>query len=681
MPNLEKDRSSASGFLGRPLVAVSLGRVPIRRCNLPRWPVSGSRVWILSRTSLGVRSWWALGAFVVVATVLVARETIASGCDDHTPLRRAYFGDLHVHTGYSHDAATRMGTRTTPDDAYRFAKGGPLALPPYDANDASARSIRLAQPLDFAAVTDHAEATGEVRICSDPHRAGYESWECGMSDAVSFVLRGLLHWLTEWTGSDVFLACGPDGVRCETARNEVWRDTLAAASGHDAPCEFTTFNAYEWSGGLNGGMVHRNVLFAGDAVLSTPVSARQAKHVEDLWLRLEVGCRLDDGCDVVTIPHNNNMSGGRMYGTTMGDGRPLTREVAVRRLRYERLAEIFQHKGSSECYYAPGFGGDELCSFEFLPYATTAQKYVGDYLSSFRDWPENDTRFMREALREGLRQQSRLDLNPFMPGFIASTDTHISAAGGADEGNYGGHHGAQDLSEDGGVVDRLEQGPGGLAVLYAEENTRPALFAAMKRREAYGTSGTRIGLRFFGGASFPADACDRHDLVAQGYEHGVPMGGVLTAESLSSRAPTFLVWATRDPQGEAPLQRVQIIKAWVDAAGTSHEAVVDVATAARPDATVDTASCEPRGEGASQLCARWTDPDFDPRLGAYYYARVIENPTCRWTTRACVASGIRCREGELVPDHLEYCCEEGVAKLVQERAWSSPIWFQPKDVG
>jgi len=290
--------------------------------------------------------------------------------------------------------------------------------------------------------------------------------------------------------------------------------------------------------------------------------------------------------------------------------------------------------------------------------------------------PANDSRYLREALREGLRLERSLGINPFAGGFIGSTDSHIAAPGGVEEGNYGGHHGAQNIDPSAPLsaqlVDRMEQNPGGLAVIYAEENTRESLFAGMQRREAYATSGPRIGLRFFAGADFDDGLCDSRQLLESAYRNGVPMGGELSAALPGG--PEFVVSATADPEGLA-LQRLQVIKVWVDGDGTSREQVVDVA-AANMDAGVDPSSCEPIGAGPSSLCTVWRDRDYEAGQSAVYYARVIENPSCRWHTRVCVANRVDCASPDTVPEGLRDCCSADTPRVIQERAWSSPIWLK-----
>ncbi len=607
------------------------------------------------------------GAAIGACLLLSPMTAVGDPCADYTDVRRAHFGDTHVHTSFSQDANWRMGaSRATPSDAYRFARGARIKLPPFDERGDSLRSTQLARPLDFAIVTDHAENMDMVRVCSDPDAPEFGAWSCGRNQLLVNALRRIGSWVP-----GISPLCDESSASCAAATIDVWQDTIKAAADHQDECAFTTFVGYEWSGTLKGANMHRNVIFRGERVPARPISALDAPWVEDLWAQLDQQCRDSvQDCEAITIPHNSNLSGGRMFSALMSDGTSMTPSVAERRSRYERLAEIVQHKGGSECYFA----ADELCGFEKLPYSS----FLGKYVELFREPPANDSRYLREALREGLRLESQLGTNPFTPGFIGSTDTHIGAAGAVEENRYQGNHGAQQIEGDGSLPqlpDRVEQNPGGLAVLYAEENTREALFAAMQRREAYGTSGTRIGLRFFGGRDLPADLCERADMLEQGYALGVPMGGELSTGDV---APVFLASAVQDEGAEdlpgTPLQRIQIIKGWVDEDGGSREQVYEIAGDANNGAAVDIETCEQRGSGFAQLCAVWADPDYTPGQNAYYYARAVENPSCRWQQRICSANGVRCDNPDDVPPAFAGCCDDIAPATLQERAWSSPIW-------
>ncbi|BFM18119.1 DUF3604 domain-containing protein [Maricurvus nonylphenolicus] len=599
-------------------------------------------------------------------------------CSHYSEARQAFFGDLHVHSSYSADSYFRMGSRTTPDDAYRFALGQSIPLPPFDAEGNSARFLSIDRPLDFAAVTDHAEDLADVRLCSDP------SW--GESGSLSCGLDGMWKAFYDMAAAkfrDKSSCQAEEGV-CVEAKKSVWQDTIQSAEAYNKPCEFTAFVGYEWSATQNGANMHRNVIFRNSEVVHTPISANDATTAEQLWQGLDTNCRnTGKGCDAITIPHNMNLSKGMMFSPLMGNGELMTPEVAAQRQSYETLAEIMQHKGDSECFYGSGLGEDELCNFEKLPYSS----FLGKYVEFMRKPPANDTRYMREALREGLRQEQLHGINPFKTGFIGGTDTHITAPGAVEESNYAGHHGDQNFSKELPVEKQLpdfvESGPGGLAVVYAEQNTRESLFAAMKRREAYGTTGPRIGVRFFGGENIPQDACsfDAETLAKQGYQHGVPMGGDLRLESTDA-SPRFVVLAQADSgtlkNPGTPLQRLQIIKGWVDAEGRSQEKVMDVAGNPDNGASVDLATCESQGVGFQKLCAVWDDPMFNSKQQAYYYARVVENPSCRWNAHVCMNNQVDCSNPESVPEHLQSCCDASVPKTLQERAWTSPIWYSPR---
>jgi len=356
---------------------------------------------------------------------------------------------------------------------------------------------------------------------------------------------------------------------------------------------------------------------------------------------------------------------------------PVDPAEATLRNRWEPLVEIMQHKGDSECMVG-GSTTDEACGFEKLPYDRFGPKF-----SMFaRNVPPTPANFVRNALLRGLEQQVSIGANSLKYGIVASTDTHIAAPGLTAEKNHPGHGGAGLAAGKGvpvGFPDDLEFGPGGLAVLWAEENTRDALFAAMQRREAYGTSGTRPVVRFFGGWQYAPELCAAGDLAKRGYAGGVPMGGDLPPRPAGAGAPRIVFSALQDPGSAgsegAPLQRLQIIKGWV-ADGATHERVFDVAGGPN-DASVDLLSCERSGSGAASLCSVWTDPEFDPAVPAFYYGRVLENPSCRWSQYVCNEAGVRCDDPASIPDALAGCCAAEHRPIIQERAWTSPIWYTP----
>ncbi len=601
-------------------------------------------------------------------------------CDEYTPLRRPFFGDTHVHTTHSQDASTQ-DTRTTPRQAYRFARGEPLGIQPFDADGQSLREVALTRPLDFTVVTDHANQIGEVHICKTPGLEGHESLVCRLYRALPrlafYVMNAQYTVRQERWGF-----CGENAEHCLAAARTIWQDHQEAAEeayDRSPACSFTSFVGYEWTatGGLEGysGHLHRNVIFRNERVPELPISVMETGSVAmNLWRALDERCRDGrPGCEAITIPHNSNWSNGSAFTSASETGLfgPITAEEAPLRDRYDRLVEIMQHKGESECALVPGVT-DEGCGFEKVHNTNAVPFLEGEPRFESID-------FVRDALSRGVALESRLGTNPLKMGVIGSTDTHLGTPGLVREKGFQGHGGAgkPNREEIGpGLPEFIGLNPGGLAVVWAEENTRDALFASMLRRETYATSGTRPTLRFFGGWSYPESACDAPDPAARGYAAGVPMGGDLPPPHASGLAPRFLVAAARDPDPEtSPLQRIEIIKGWVED-GERRERVVTVA-GGENGAGVDLATCEPQGSGHAQLCTVWTDPDFDPSQPAFYYARLRENPSCRWSQWACVEGGVDCTSPETVTEGFEPCCEEEHVPTIQERAWSSPIWYRP----
>lgn len=622
---------------------------------------------------------WSLAVLALTLHGVGGKPVLAENrerCAERDPLRRPYFGDLHVHTAYSLDAATQ-DTRNLPADAYRFARGERIGIQPYDADGNPIRHVQLDRPLDFAAVTDHAELFGELEICADPELEGHGSFACAIHrnfPRVSFFLFNTVANRAERLGM-----CGDEGERCRAAARTPWtviQEAAEEAYDRSARCGFTTFVGYEWTGAAGPGEnLHRNVLFRNGTVPDLPASFIEAPEPRWLWESLRRECtQAGTGCDAVVIPHNPNLGAGFMFPVRDPAGRPLDAASAAERAEFETLVEVMQHKGDSECH--PGLGTeDELCGFEKLAMHSLAGRWVPWFAK-----PPVERQFVRNVLKEGLIQQDRIGINPFKFGIVASSDTHLATPGLVEEdAEFPGHGGAGKPAEPGdpGFPDHLDFNPGGLAVLWAEENSREALFRAMRRREAYGTSGPRIVVRLFGGWRYPADLCELRDGARIGYGSGVPMGGDLPARE--SSAPVFFVSALRDPGG-APLQRVQIVKGWLER-GTAREHVYDVAGDPENGATVDPASCEPLGTGFDRLCTVWTDPDFDPEAHAFYYARVVENPTCRWSHRFCLSRNVDCTEPDAVPEALAACCEPSQPRTVQERAWTSPVWYTPQGSG
>lgn len=599
-------------------------------------------------------------------------------CDHFTSARRPFFGDLHVHTRYSLDASTQ-GTQTTPAQAYQFAQGERIGVQPWSADGKAQRSLQLARPLDFAMVSDHAELIGEVEMCNNPEVTGHNSWQCRFYRAWPRGAFYLFNYMAAMRASHLGL-CGDDGELCDAAALAPWQEMQDAAETHydrSSACAFTTFIGYEWTGvaPATGGNLHRNVVFRNAQVPELPASYIDTPGETLLWDALENDCNdSDSGCQALVIPHNSNLSAGQMFPLQRADGSPLDADYAAQRQRMEPLVEIMQHKGASECFYAPGITRDELCAFEQLP---------RDNIARFNTPPQPDTGFLRDTWLQGLSQQAQTGINPFRFGVIASTDTHLGAPGAVAEDGFLGHGGdgvPALKSVPPGLPDKLEYNPGGLAVVWAEQNTRDALFTAMQRREVYGTSGPRIVSRLFAGFDLEPALCAAPDMAAQGYARAVPMGSDLGPAPVGA-AMTLLLAAQQDAGAGAepglPLQKIQVVKGWLDADGQRHERVYDAVGDAEPRGTVDTASCATGGSGHARLCTVWRDPDFDSSQRAFYYSRVVENPSCRWSQRLCVAGGVDCSRPETIGEGFEGCCAAEHRPVVQERAWSSPVWYQP----
>ena len=573
----------------------------------------------------------AVEALVRDRAALAAEATAPSRCAATYPEREAFFGDLHVHTALSSDA-WGYDVRVRPADAYRYAFGEPIRLAPLDAEGRGTREVRIDRPLDFAGVTDHAEFLGEGVICTDPEREGYASDFCetfrnSTGRDPSLVLRIMSPWV--WRDGDT---CGDDDVRCKEASSLAWQETIDAAEAwndtSDA-CERTAFVAYEYSSHRMGSNLHRNVIFRNATVPKIPTSYLEAQREWDLWEILRRDCvDAGTGCDAIAIPHNSNISNGRMFAVDYpgASSEAEQRERAALRARIEPIVEMMQHKGDSECRTGlPGVLGepDELCDFEKfenLAFRTvTGDSDIGECHEGFfadlipRLGPTCLTRlsYVRYALIEGLREKERIGINPFKFGLSAATDTHNGLAGGVAERTFPGHLGMGDASPEQRVQLNREipgntsNNPGGLIGVWAEENSRDALFDAMERKEVFGTSGPRIRVRLFGGWDYPADLCESGDAVAQAYANGVPMGGDLP--SGTGDAPTFVAMATQDTGTGAdpglPLQRLQLVKGWADEDGNHHEQVIDIAGGDN-DASVDLDTCEPRGSGTRIVLQR-----------------------------------------------------------------------------
>jgi hypothetical protein len=635
------------------------------------------------------------------ADAIVATDTARPAhedCVDQNPLRNAYFGDLHVHSTFSWDA-NADGTRTKPDDAYRFAKGEEIDLPPYNAAGRATQTAKIDRPLDFLAVTDHAEFLGELSLCADVADPAYGSELCrGFRDQrsarTSSRLMAVL--LASWNPQRDAETCGVDGEICRSRARTHWDEIQRVAERHydrSTDCSFTTFVGYEYTGLPNWSSYHRNVIFRNATVPELPVSYFEAPNEHMLWDQLRRDClSARDGCDVLAIPHNPNLSNGTLLNPSMPDLQTPKEQVARAQLRQdmEPLVEIFQHKGNSECFN--GISGilgepDELCDFEQPRQMGPGRVVRGRDIPPTEDCGDgtgvggilnggcvsrND--FVRSSLLAGLKEQERLGVNPFKYGIIASTDTHLSTPGAVSETDWKGHIAGEALLENrlgkGVLPSHIKGNPGGLAGIWAVENSRDALFDAMKRRETFGTSGPRIEPRFFGGWTYEAKLCEAADPVARAYRAyagGVPMGSDLSPRPEGRAAPSFVVTAARDPLS-APLQRLQVIKGWISAQGDARYQVYEVAGDVHNGASVDMDTGKAVGGGYASLCAVFTDPDFDADRPAYYYARAVENPTARWSFAQCVA---------LPQEQRPADCSNDAPKVIQELAWTSPIWYKP----
>ncbi|MCH2170498.1 DUF3604 domain-containing protein [Myxococcota bacterium] len=597
-------------------------------------------------------------------------------CDDYRELRNAYFGELHIHTSWSADAYA-FDVRTGPDDAYRFARGEPLEL-------YGGRTAQLERPLDFAAVTEHASQMGELALCTDPSSPVFSSPRCvayrgegtgeeGVMGKMGSRLSALMDRGIGKSSRSAEL-CGDDFALCQDRMQTQWERLAASAERYydrSESCSFTTFNGYEYTATPSFAKVHRNVIFRNEFIPKQPIAWVDEPNVWNLWERLREECLdADTGCDVITIPHNSNMSNGLMFELDYGVESPERQaELAALRARIETLIEVMQTKGDSECrnglWQVEG-GRDPYCDWEKWRRLEPAPEDCEDGTGSggvMGQGCQSRSDFARYALVDGLREAKRLGVNPIKFGMSASTDNHNSNAGDTEETSYQGLLGWQDAEPATRIVESQPTlavanfNPGGLVGVWAEQNTRDAIFDAMKRRETFGTSGTRIRPRFFGGWDMPSDLCQRPDWLSVAEGSGVTMGSDLTARPRTASSPVFVSAALRDPGAPGltswPLERIQVIKAWAGEGDVTHQRVVDVAVA--------------DDGGADSLCGVWEDPDFDPQKHAVYYSRVLEVPSPRWSTIEC--DGLEPAQRPAACDHPD------LQKKTRERAWTSPIWY------
>jgi hypothetical protein len=623
------------------------------------------------------------------ARSLPVNEEILVLRPEANPERNAYYGDLHIHTGYSFDAYV-FGTTATPDDAYRYAKGQPLAHP-------SGYDMQLRKPLDFYAVTDHAMFLGLVKESADTSTE-FSRYDVArpMHNINAPDNMGPLSLLARGKAFSSFVPKTMSGLLDGTIDPDVasavtksaWRDTIRAANEAYIPGSFTTFAAFEYTTSSDDrGNLHRNVIFRDSDVLpAVPFSRLNSQNPEGLWDWMD-GLRAK-GIESLAIPHNANGSNGQMFKFTDWAGEPIDDAYAEQRLRNEPLVEVTQVKGTSDTHPLLS-KNDEWANFEIAPYRVATKLYS-----------EPAGGYVRDAYQRGLKIEQGGVVNPYRFGLIGSSDTHTGAIS-QDEETFSSKAGMLDGTperrgsipaswlygtylkyRDPGLLTEVDGkdymqsssfeywSASGLAAVWAEENTREAIYAAFRRKETFATSGPRLKLRFFASYAFAPNMLDSAGLVRTAYDTGAAMGADLQAQQQS---PSFLVWAAADPDG-APLQRVQVIKGWLEQ-GEAMEQVYDVACSDGlaldpvshrcPDngATVSMEDCSTSaGVGSPELKTFWQDPDYDPAAEAFYYVRVLENPTCRWSTWDAIRAGEEPRSD--------------LPKTIQERAWSSPIWLR-----
>ncbi|MGK2925776.1 MAG: DUF3604 domain-containing protein [Lysobacterales bacterium] len=609
-------------------------------------------------------------------------ESIHSAKPNYSPYAgrnfptRPFFGDTHLHTAYSMDAGA-FGARLGPRDAYRFARGN-------EVTSNTGQPVKLSRPLDFLVVADHSDGMGffplilggDPTIMADPQgRKWNEMVHSGQgADAAIEIIQNF----GKGTISKAILPL--PGTK---AYGSAWQETIAAAEEANEPGRFTAFIGYEWTSNTGGNNLHRNVVFRDDASRASQVEPYTtmrplgSDNPADLW-KWMAAYEERTGGNVLAIAHNGNLSNGRMFPTVEDFGKKIDRGYAEERMKWERLYEVTQTKGTGEAhpFLSPN---DEFASFEIWDKGN-----LDGSVAKTDDMLEFE--YARSAFKNGLVLEQKLGVNPYQFGLVGSSDAHTGLAA-MEEENFFGKTAPQepspertqkaffDIPATGIKVMDWEVSASGYAAVWATDNTREALFDAMSRRETYATTGPRMIVRFFGGWEFePADANNR--LPAQiGYSKGVPMGGDLS-DAPQGKAPRFLVAALKDPIG-ANLDRIQVVKGWVDNKGQVQEQVFDVAWGDADKrqrgndgklpavgSTVDLENATWTNTiGDSELITVWEDPDFDPEQRAFYYARVLEIPTPRWTAYDAERLGV-----ELLPE---------TTTIIQERAYTSPIWYTP----
>jgi len=586
--------------------------------------------------------------------------------DQHYP-QRVLFGDTHHHSSFSVDSGL-IGNTLGPDVSFRFARGEEVI-------SNSGQRSKLNRPLDFLVVSDHAEYLGIADLLNtgDPALLATEvgqEWYAFMQEGGEAAWGAVVAMMDDFSS-------GTPQYRDPQVERSVWERVVDVASEYNEPGTFTAFNGYEYSAISEGANLHRVVVFRDgpDRVKQViPFGAFDSQDPEDLW-QFMAGYEEQTGGRILAIPHNPNLSNGVMFAETV-NGQAMTRDYAERRARWEPLLEVTQAKGDSEAHpvLSPE---DEFADFENWDQGDTFGAPKEDGMLQYE--------YARSALQVGIRLEGELGVNPFKFGMIGSTDNHVSMSTSREENYFGKLPHLEPNAErteevflrnrETGEIAIMswQAGASGLAAVWARENTRESIFDAMARKEVYATSGTRLTVRVFAGWDFEPEEVERPDFRAQGYARGVPMGGDLSSAP-SGAAPTLMVRALRDPDS-ANLDRVQIIKGWLDANGETQERIYDVACsdgrnirnrrcAGDVGSTIDLDNATYTNSiGDALLMAYWQDPDFDPAERAFYYVRVIEIPTPRWTAYDAVRLGVS------MPDE--------VPMTVQDRAYTSPIWYTP----
>jgi hypothetical protein len=596
-------------------------------------------------------------ALIVTSTVQARQDADTRGSKSVTvrenPLKDAYFGETHLHTGVSMDAFIG-GNRLTPDDAYRFAKGEKIMV--------NGSMHRIKRPLDFCAVTDHSEFMGEAYSLMNEGAPGYDDPVAksfrdatDLETALGLYNKYVLEPLS--TGGSPH----PPFFQGEEAIKSTWKRNFEATERHYEPGKFTTIHAYEYTSAPGGGNLHRNVLFRDANVPDMPFSSNESPDPEKLWEWMQL--QRSKGIKLFAMPHNSNESKGLLFTESTLDGKPITKDYVELRASMEPLIEMMQVKGNSEV--VPAFWPND----EFADFENAAS------LQNYNDRVFRKENFVRYGLDRGLKYKADLGTNPFKYGFVGGTDNHNGSPSNVEEDNYAvGSHGLTDRDPEARAKNVLDgemliadTNPGAITGVWATSNTRQAIWDSMYAKETFATSGPRIKVRFFAGQGFKSSYGSYEALVRDGYAKGVAMGGDYTGE----KAPQFLVWASRDPIGPK-LDRIQIIKGWLED-GQMKDTVYNVAasgsrlkadgTVEPIDAPIDLKTGQFNAQkGSAELMAVWTDPDFDPKQQAYYYVRVLQLPTARWNLFDEIRAGVK------FPDDVK--------KQIVERAWSSPIWHE-----